>query len=166
MSSTVKVTDTPAIKNAPIVGLAEGNGSFNNVHLAVLVVVVPWIVKRFLPIVQHGGFKTYVFCLLVLGIPVTVAYWFLIGIYGKRKDEKVLLPGKDIETYITIKDPELKSHYHKKEKIPMQVFHDAFFDRKIDFNGSHTFFYPLRLPSYPPQAMYSRSWNSGTTGQG
>ena len=54
---------------------------------------------------------------------------------GRRINEKVVLPGKDIETYITIKDPELKKLYHGKEKIPMQVFHDAYFDGKIDFNG-------------------------------
>ena len=135
-SSTVQVTDTPAIKNAPLIGLAEGNGSFSNRHLAFLVIVVPWLVKRFLPLVNRGGFGVYFVLLLLLGIPVTVAYWCIISIYGKRKNEKVALPGRDIETYITIKDPELKALYRAKDKIPMQVFHDAFFDNKIDFNGS------------------------------
>jgi hypothetical protein len=135
MSSTVQVTDTPAIKNAPVVGLAEGNGAFNNVHLAILIVAVPWLVKRLLPIVNHGGFKTYIFLLLLLAVPVTVAYWTIVSMYGKRKNEKVTLPGKDIETYIKIKDLELRSHYSRKDKIPMQIFHDAFFEGKIDFNG-------------------------------
>ncbi|KAJ7768749.1 sphingolipid C9-methyltransferase [Mycena olivaceomarginata] len=55
--------------------------------------------------------------------------------YGARKNEKVTLPGKDIEEYITIKDPELKKLYNGKNKIPMQIFHDAYFEGKIDFNG-------------------------------
>ncbi len=55
--------------------------------------------------------------------------------YGKRKNEKVVLPGKDIEEYITIKDHVMKIYYGGKEKIPMQVFHDAYFDGKIEFKG-------------------------------
>ncbi|EPQ51617.1 sphingolipid C9-methyltransferase [Gloeophyllum trabeum ATCC 11539] len=135
MSTPVKVTTTPAIKNAPLVGLAEGNGSFNNLHLAALVLGVPWFVKRTLPLVNRGGFKTYLFLVLLLGLPITIAYWTVMSMYGQRKNEKVQLPGKDIEEYITLKDPELRAQYKGKEKIPMQVFHDAFFDGKAEFNG-------------------------------
>jgi sphingolipid C9-methyltransferase len=133
---TVKQTNTPAIKNAPIEGLAEGNGSFNNIHLALLVIVVPWLTKKVLPIVNRGGFKTYLFMILLLGIPVTVAYWTFMSMYGKRKNEKIILPERNLEEYLTIHDPELKARYHGKEKIPMQVFHDAYFEGKIDFNGN------------------------------
>ena len=133
--SAVRVTKYSAIKNAPLVGLAEGNGSFSNVHLAILVVVVPYVVKSFTPIVKYGGFKTYLFLLLLLGAPTAVGYWSFMSIYGGRKNEKVQLPGKDIDEYITINDPELKKLYKGKEKIPMQVFHDAYFEGKIDFKG-------------------------------
>ena len=79
--------------------------------------------------------KTYLFLVVLLGIPVAIGYWTLMSMYGKRKNSKVETPGKDIEAYITIKDPILKSKYHGKEKIPMQEFHDAYFDGKIEFNG-------------------------------
>jgi hypothetical protein len=46
------------------------------------------------------------------------------------------MPSKDLEDYITINDPELKEKYHGNSKIPMQVFHDAYFEDKIDFNAS------------------------------
>ncbi|KAF8994007.1 sphingolipid C9-methyltransferase [Cyathus striatus] len=130
-----RVTNYPAIKNAPVVGLAEGNGSFSNIHLAALVVVVPYILKSFLPIIKYGGFKTYLFLLVVTGVPTTVGYWTVMSIYGPRKNDKVVLPGKNIEEYITIHDPELKQLYKGTEKINMQVFHDAFFEGKVDFNG-------------------------------
>lgn len=133
--SPVRVTTTPAIKNAPLVGLAEGNGYFSNVHLAALVVGVPYVLKRVIPIVNRGGLKTYIFLVVILGLPITVAYWTVASMYGKRKNQKVILPSKEIEEYITINDPELKALYHGKEKIPMQVFHDAYFEGKIDFNG-------------------------------
>lgn len=135
-STTVRVTNFPAIKNAPLVGLAEGNGQFNNLHLAGAVIVVPYLLKSFLPIVSRGGFKTYLFLLVLTGVPTTVAYWTLMSTYGGRKNTKVQLPGKDIEEYITIRDPELKQLYKGKEKINMQVFHDAYFDSKIDINGT------------------------------
>lgn len=133
---TVRVTNTPAIKNAPIEGLAEGNGAFSNYHLAALVIVVPWFVKRMLPIVNRGGFKTYIFMVIVCGLPVTMGYWTLMSMYGPRKNNKVVLPERNLEEYITIHDEELKKKYHGKEKIPMQVFHDAYFDGRIDFNGT------------------------------
>ncbi|OCH85321.1 sphingolipid C9-methyltransferase [Obba rivulosa] len=134
-SYAVRVTNTPAIKNAPLTGLAEGNGYFSNRHLAALVLIVPWILKRILPVVNRGGFKTYIFMVLVTGLPITVAYWTAMSIYGPRKNQKVVLPGRSIEEYITIHDDELKAKYHGKEKIPMQIFHDAYFEGKIDFNG-------------------------------
>ncbi|KZP23313.1 cyclopropane fatty acid synthase domain-containing protein, partial [Athelia psychrophila] len=132
---SVSVTTTPAIANAPLIGLAEGSAYFSNYQLAAAVLVIPWLVKRVLPIVSRGGFKTYLFLVVVLGIPITVSYWTLMSMYGPRRNNKVALPGKDIEEYITIKDAVLKAKYHGKEKIPMQIFHDAYFDGKIEFNG-------------------------------
>jgi 2-polyprenyl-3-methyl-5-hydroxy-6-metoxy-1,4-benzoquinol methylase len=125
----------PNFKNAPLVGLAEGNGSFSNYVLASVVLGLPWLLKRVLPFINRGGFKTYLFLTALLGVPITMAYWTLMSMFGPRKNEKVVLPGKDIEEYINIKDPELRARYHGKEKIPMQIFHDAYFDGKIDFNG-------------------------------
>ena len=136
MSSRLpRLTSVQNFKNAPLIGLAEGNGSFSNYVLATLVLGVPWLLKRVLPLINRGGFKTYLFLTALLGVPVTIAYWTLMSMFGQRKNDKVTLPGKDIEEYITIKDPELKARYHDKEKIPMQTFHDAYFDGKIDFNG-------------------------------
>jgi sphingolipid C9-methyltransferase len=139
MSRTPRLTDVPNFKNAPSVGLAEGNGSFSNYVLASLVLGLPWLLKRVLPFVNRGGFKTYLFLTALLGVPITIAYWTLMSMFGPRKNEKVVLPGKDIEEYINIKDPELRARYHGKEKIPMQTFHDAYFDGKIDFNGISPF---------------------------
>ena len=154
-SYSVKVTDTPAIKNAPLIGLAEGNGYFSNAQLAALVLGVPWLVKRTLPVLCYGGFKTYVFLVLLLGIPITAAYWTVMSTYGPRINQKVQLPGRNIEEYIFIKDPELKAKYFGKEKIPMQVFHDAFFDDKVDFNGSPSSASPTLVQTHT-QPLLSR----------
>lgn len=137
--SLVRSTNTPAIKNAPVVGLAEGNGSFSNLHLVALVLGVPWVLKHILPVFNRGGLKTYLFLLIVSGIPVTMAYWTAMSTYGRRKNDKVWMPGKDLEHYITIKDAKLAKRYTRQEKIPMQLFHDLYFDEKIDINGAPPF---------------------------
>ena len=154
-SYSVQVTNTPAIKNAPLIGLAEGNGYFSNLHLAGLILGVPWIVKRTLPVVSYGGFKTYLFLVALLGVPVAIAYWTLMSMYGPRKNQKVQLPGRSIEEYITIKDPELKAKYFGKEKIPMQVFHDAYFDDKVEFNGMSFILTLLPTTSYNSSFFFS-----------
>ena len=136
MAVGVKVTNSPTIKNAPVIGLAEGNGSFSNYVLAVLVLGLPYFVKKFLPLIRYGGFYTYWFLFAVSGVPITIGYWMLMSKLGRRKNEKVVLPGKDVEEYITLKDTKLKLHYGGKDKIPMQIFHDAYFEGKAEFNGS------------------------------
>jgi hypothetical protein len=55
---------------------------------------------------------------------------------GRRVNEKCELPGKGLEGYVTIKDQALKLKYGGVgNKIPMQVFHDAYFEGKLEFNG-------------------------------
>jgi hypothetical protein len=130
----VRLTNVPTIKNAPLP--AEGNGSFSNYVLAGAVLSIPWVIKRILPIVNRGGFYTYWFLVLLLGVPVTVAYWTITSHYGQRKNDKVELPGKPACEYYTIKDADLKHQWgFTNDKIPMQIFHDAYFDGKIDING-------------------------------
>lgn len=154
-SSSVRTTNLPAIKNAPLVGLAEGNAQFSNYQLAALVLAVPYILKSFLPLFNRGGFKTYIFLLILSGVPTTFAYWMLMSNFGARKNDKVVLPGKDIEEYITVKDPELKKFYYGKKKIPMQVFHDAYFEGKIDFNGDILILsFCVMADKFPAQATY------------
>ncbi|KAG8839537.1 hypothetical protein FRC18_010316 [Serendipita sp. 400] len=135
MAGQVTPTKTPAIANAPVLGLAEGSSTFSNYHLAAVVLGVPWLVKRILPFVSRGGFYTYWTLVAVMGVPLAIAYWYIMSRIGSRVNERVPLPGKDIEEYIDIKDVELKREYSGKNKIPMQIFHDAYFDGKIDFKG-------------------------------
>lgn len=88
--SPVTVTKSAAIKNAPLVGLAEGNGYFSNIQLAALIIGVPFILKRITPFVNRGGLKTYLFIVVILALPITVAYWTLASTYGKCKNPKVI----------------------------------------------------------------------------
>ncbi|KAH7097564.1 sphingolipid C9-methyltransferase [Auriculariales sp. MPI-PUGE-AT-0066] len=132
----VQATTSPAIKNAPVLGLAEGNGQFSNIQLVAALLGVPWVLKRLLPLVNRGGFWTYVFLLIITGWPTAISYWYIMSRIGARKNTKVPLPGRPITDYIDFKDPELTAQYGVPgKKIPIQVAHDAYFDGKLDFKG-------------------------------
>jgi hypothetical protein len=85
----------PSIANAPLP--AEGNGSFNNIHLGLLVIFTPAVLLRLIPFVKASWFGWFSYFLLVLitGLPVTVAYWTIMSHYGPRKNLKVELPGSE-----------------------------------------------------------------------
>lgn len=136
MSSSVQVTNSPAIKNAPLEGLAEGNGYFSNLTLAALLLGVPYFLKKWIPFVRHGGTTTYWVLVVLFAFPIVLGYWTYASNYGKRKNEKVKLPGRDVEDYIHFKDFSFKMFYGGQEKIPMQIFHDAYFDGRMDFKGA------------------------------
>ncbi|CCO36060.1 putative fatty acid methyltransferase [Rhizoctonia solani AG-1 IB] len=130
--SLVRLTNLPSIKNAPFP--AEGNGSFSNAALAGLVLGVPYVVKRILPLVNRGGSGTYWFLVIVLGLPVTVAYWTAMSMYGARKNDKLAFPNRPQSEYFEFKDQAFQAEWEGK-KIPMQIFHDAYFEGKVDFKG-------------------------------
>lgn len=48
----------------------------------------------------------------------------------------VIMPGKPIEEYLDIKDPALKAKYNGMNKIPLQLFYDAYFEGKIEVKGA------------------------------
>jgi len=106
--SPIHITKTPTIKNAPAVGLIDGNGDFSNYHLAALVLSVPLVVQQSLPFFVRlpwplAGVSGYTILLALLGIPVTVSYWTYQSRYGKRHNDKIPIPGGNIEKFIEIK---------------------------------------------------------------
>ncbi|GAA5833328.1 hypothetical protein JCM3766R1_005470 [Sporobolomyces carnicolor] len=128
----LKVTKRAAIANAPLP--VEGSGYFSNLQLAAAVLVVPYFLTRFVP---YFSFKaSYLFLLAVTALPTTIAYWLAMSRVSSRVRDYGVLPGKPLEHYMDIKDPELRQKYHgTHNKIPMQVFYDAYFEGKIDIKG-------------------------------
>lgn len=131
----VRLTNYPAIKNAPLP--AEGNGTFSNTTLALLIFFTPAVLLRVLPFVKARwfGWTSYLVLVALCGLPVTIAYWTIMSHIGPRINEKVELPNRPIEYYLDIRDPALRARYHGHNKIPMQVFWDAYIDGKIEVKG-------------------------------
>ena len=140
VASSVHLTKTPTIKNAPPVSLIDGSGDFSNYHLAALVLFAPLVVQQSLKSFVDlpwplTGVSGYAILLALLGIPVTISYWTYKSRYGRRHNDKIPIPEGNIEKFIEVKDELLRKKYHGQNKIPMVVFHDAYIAGEVDFNG-------------------------------
>ena len=117
----------------------DGNGSFSNIALAVLVVFSPWVLFKFFIPYFTLGFWSYLLFLPLTGIPTAIGYWLFVSRIGGFKREAVVrtLPNKPMSYYFTFKDIEFARQYSNR-KIPMTTFYEAYFDQKLDFNRKHT----------------------------
>jgi sphingolipid C9-methyltransferase len=130
-----RTTSYAAIANAPLP--AEGSSSFSNVHLGISILLFPAFLQWSMPWIfkLSRSWTWYWILVAVFGLPVSIAYWALMSRIGGRVNEKCILPGKGLQGYVEIKDAELRKKYPASGKMPMQVFHDAYFEGKIEFKG-------------------------------
>ncbi|KAL6249988.1 hypothetical protein RBB50_002289 [Rhinocladiella similis] len=127
----VRTTAYPAIKNAPIPADSAGSESFNNYVLIGLLVVVPAYLARQL----RGGFYTTIFLAIFTSVPILASFWAVASSISPRKNEKVRYPGRPVEHYLHFREEEDRAKYHGKNRIPMETFHEMYFDGKVDFKG-------------------------------
>lgn len=104
---------------------------FSNPLLFSLLLGVPYFTTRFF----GGGLKTYIFFAIILALPILVAFWTIASTYSPRISDKVQLPNKPIEHYLSFKNPELATKYKGDVKIPMETFHELYFDSQVDMKG-------------------------------
>ncbi|KAI9013926.1 S-adenosyl-L-methionine-dependent methyltransferase [Phycomyces nitens] len=126
-----KPTTWAAIKNATLPAEGAGNQTFDNRVLFGAWVGVPALLSYILGFSIFG----FVFLAILLALPILASTIYLFSRFAPRYRNRIALPGKPIETYITIHDPELKAQYFGRNKIPMETFFEAYFEGKIDFNG-------------------------------
>jgi hypothetical protein len=82
-----------------------------------------------------GGLKTAIFLALFTTLPLLAAFWIVASTISPRKNEKARLPGRPVEHYLTFKKPADQARYYGRNKIPMETFHEMYFDGDVDFNG-------------------------------
>ncbi|OJJ42319.1 hypothetical protein ASPZODRAFT_77117 [Penicilliopsis zonata CBS 506.65] len=127
----VKTTTSPSINNPPLPADGPGNEHFSNLALGGLLLGVPvtlaWMVG--------GGFKTTIFFALLTALPVLIAYWTVMSAYSPRLNEKVRLPGRPVEYYLTFKKDVDRARWKGSNKIPLQTFYALYLAGEVDFNG-------------------------------
>lgn len=132
----INTTASPTINNAPLPADGPGSKHFSNKALIGFLVLIPLFVTRKLGL----GFKTWLFFALLFAVPILMAYWSVVSSFSPRINEKVKLPGKPVGHYLEFHDEELKAKYVTSNngqgtKIPMETFHELYFDGKVSFKG-------------------------------
>lgn len=136
LKSSVRLTNYPAIKNAPLI--VEGNSRFSNVELAIAVIFIPYLIGKFFVPLATIKFLSYGHVLLValFGAPIAILYWTLNSIFPNQNPNEVQLPRNKPSSYFLIKDSKLAQEFDADKpgtkRIPMQTWHDAYFDGKIE----------------------------------
>lgn len=104
---------------------------FSNALLLSLLLLVPYYCKYKV----GGGFYTYIFFVLLWFFPILLAFWTIASAYSPRISDKTQLPNLGVEHYLKFKDADLAAKYKGDNKIPMETFHELYFDGKVDFKG-------------------------------
>lgn len=124
-------TQYPTIKNAPLPADASGSDSFNNYVLFGLLAFTPWYIARQV----GGGLWLTLFFALFTSIPILMLFWTVASSISPRKNEKAQFPGRTIDSYLHFRREADRSKYYGRNKIPMETFHEMYFDEKVDFKG-------------------------------
>ncbi|KAL4875612.1 S-adenosyl-L-methionine-dependent methyltransferase [Aspergillus karnatakaensis] len=127
----VPLTKFPAINNPTLPVDGPGNESWSNTLLIGALVGVP----VFLTYKLGGGLKTVVFLGLLTLFPILIAFWYFKSSLSPRTNEKVKLPGRPVEEYVTFKNQSDKLKYNGRSRVPMQTFAEMYLDGTADFNG-------------------------------
>ena len=120
-----------AISNPTLPADGPGNESFSNALLAGALLGVPAILTYSI----GGGVKTGVALGLITTFPILVAYWTYTSSCSPPTNEKVKLPGRPIEEYVTFKNDVDRAKWHGRNRVPLQTFCEMYLDGTADFKG-------------------------------
>jgi len=121
----------PAIKNAPLPADGPGSENFNNFFLFTLLAAIPGYITWQL----RGGLISWIILVVLFAIPILMLFWTIASSMSPRLNEKARYPGAPIEHYLTFKRDSDKAKYRGRNKIPMETFHEMYFDGLVEFNG-------------------------------
>ena len=93
------------------------------------------IIPAYLSRTVNGGLFTWLFFALFTSIPVLATFWYLASTVSPRKNEKARYPGRPVEHYLHFHNQKDRMKYHGKSKIPIETFHEMYFDGAVDFTG-------------------------------
>lgn len=93
--------------------------------------VVPWYLARQL----GGGIWIILFVALFTSIPILCTFWLVASTISPRKNDKARYPGRPVQDYLKFRSESDTLKYSGKNRIPMETFHEMYFDEKVDFKG-------------------------------
>jgi hypothetical protein len=64
-----------------------------------------------------------------------MAFWTIASSLSPRVNEKARYPGAPVEHYLTFKNKSDRLKYRGRNRIPMETFHEMYFNGDVEFNG-------------------------------
>ena len=64
-----------------------------------------------------------------------MSFWSVASTISPRKNQKARYPGRPVEHYLHFRNEKDRIKYHGKNKIPLETFHEMYFDGLVDFKG-------------------------------
>ncbi|GFF50294.1 probable fatty acid methyltransferase [Aspergillus udagawae] len=125
----VRLTRSPAIKNAPLPADGAGNDSWSNVLLVILLIAVPWCISSQI----GGGLVLALFVAICTAVPILMGYWSIFSATSPRLNEKVKLPGRPVEYYLNFHKESDRLRYRGRRRIPMEIFYEKYFRGEVEF---------------------------------
>ncbi|KAF4978545.1 hypothetical protein FZEAL_5078 [Fusarium zealandicum] len=130
-SCGVRSTQSPAIKNPPLPADGPGYEQWSNLFLATALLGAPtWISWQL-----NWGWKGTLLFSLFTTVPILVIIWTLMSTLSPRINDKVTLPGRPIEYYLSFKSDRHRAKWNGRHKIAMQTFFELYFDGQVDLNA-------------------------------
>lgn len=125
-------TQAPAIHNASLPAEGSGRDSFSNIGLLLVLLGVPVILAQLM-----GGGLVFT---LILGIatliPLLAVYWMIASRSGiAPSNQKLQLPGRPVEHYISFRSEANKAKWSGRNTIPLHTFGEMYIAEKVDFKG-------------------------------
>lgn len=93
------------------------------------------IIPAYLSRSVSGGLFTWLFFALFTSVPILATFWYLASTVSPRKNEKARFPGRPVEHYLQFHNEKDRMKYHGKSKIPIETFHEMYFNGAVDFKG-------------------------------
>lgn len=92
---------------------------------------MPYLLARQL----GGGFYTTLFLAPFTGFVILITFWTVASTISPRRNEKAKLAGRPVQDYLHFRNEQDRIKYYGKSRIPMETFHEMYFDEKVDFKG-------------------------------
>lgn len=122
---------SPSIKDGVLPADGPGAEGFSNLALLTLLISVP----SFLSWITKAEWLTSGLIAVLTSFPLLATFWYLASKYTSRKNDRIKLPGRPIEHYLTFNKETDRIEYHGKKKIPIDTFQEMYFNGDVEFNG-------------------------------